>query len=86
MNLQGDENKKDGAKRFHYYWQGVQVGVLPGRPLAALGTTFLEINSRSRPGVMESQDDEGEAGSAVLGKVSNNTASSAWKDQGLETI
>lgn len=35
---------------------------------------------------MESQDDEGEADSAVLGKVSNNTASSAWKDQGSETI
>lgn len=77
MNLQGDKNKKDGAKRFHYHWQGVQLGVLRGRTLAALGTTFLEINSWSRPGVMESQDDEGEADSAVLGKVSNNTASSA---------
>lgn len=35
---------------------------------------------------MESQDDQGEAGSAVLGKVSNNTATSVWKDQGSETI
>lgn len=75
MNLQGDKNKKMGPRDFISLAR-VQLGS-HGVTLAALGTTFLEINSWSRPGVMESQDDEGEADSAVLGKVSNNTASSA---------
>lgn len=79
-------NESSGGWEQERWGQEISLSLARGRPLAALGTTFLEINSRSGPGAMESQDDEEEAGSAVLGKVSNNTASSAWKDQGSETI
>lgn len=67
--FRGIRTKKMGPRDFIITGKG-QLGVLRGGPFLLPWVPHLEINSWSRPGVMESQDDEG-GRLAVLGKVSN---------------